>query len=239
MSPKAAIQPRIRRRRYRWWTRWPIAIWLAIMWSLLWGEPSIPNLINGFLIGIFVLWLLPMPRVGFEGRVWLPGVIYLLAGFVWDVLVAAVNLAWYAISPRRTPHGAIIRVQLRSHSDVLLTITAQFTSLVPGSVVVEAHRLTGLVYVHVFDAEISRGIDAAKATVIEQERRIMYALASDAELAAAGYPPRGWLRIRKELGPQHLTEREQTELQRDGVQRDGVGLDDYPRDITSEGGQQQ
>jgi len=213
MNPYGATVARPRRRRRAWWTRWPIAIWLAVMWTLLWGEPTLANLIAGFGLAFLVLWLLPMPRVGFEGRVWIPGMVTLLALFVRDVLVAAAHLAWYAISPKRTPHGAIIRVQLRSHSDVLLTITAQFTSLVPGSVVVEAHRLTGLVYVHVFDAEISGGIEAARATVLEQERRIMYALASDAELAAAGYPPRGLLRIRKELGPQHVTEEERAVLE--------------------------
>lgn len=204
------------RKRRAWWTRWPIAIWLAVMWTLLWGQPTLANLLVGLVLAFMVLWLLPMPRVGFEGRVWIPGMVWLLGMFIWDVLVAAVHLSRYALSPRRTPHGAIIRVPLRSHSDVLLTITAQFTSLVPGSVVVEAHRLTGLVYVHVFDAEISGGIDAAKATVLEQERRIMYALASDAELAAAGYPPRGWFRIRKELGPQQLTEEEQQQFTREG-----------------------
>lgn len=204
------------RKRRAWWTRWPIAIWLAVMWTLLWGQPTLANLLVGLVLAFMVLWLLPMPRVGFEGRVWIPGMVWLLGMFIWDVLVAAVHLSRYALSPRRTPHGAIIRVPLRSHSDVLLTITAQFTSLVPGSVVVEAHRLTGLVYVHVFDAEISGGIDAAKATVLEQERRIMYALASDAELAAAGYPPRGWFRIRKELGPQQLTEEQQQQFTREG-----------------------
>ncbi len=213
MSPYAASPARTRRRRRAWWTRWPIAIWLAVMWSLLWGAPTAANLITGFALAFLILWLLPMPQVGFEGRVWIPGVVTLLGLFVWDVLVAAMHLTRYAISPMRTPHGAIIRVQLRSHSDVLLTITAQFTSLVPGSVVVEAHRLTGWVYVHVFDAEISGGIEEARATVLEQERRIMYALASDAELAAAGYPPRGWLRVRKELGPQHITAEEHAALE--------------------------
>ncbi len=210
--PFASANVRARQRRYQWWTRWPIALWLAAMWTLLWGAPTFANFIAGLVLAFFVLWALPMPRVGFEGRVWIPGLIYLLALFVWDVLVAAVHLSRYAISPRRTPHGAVIRVQLRSHSDVILTITAQFTSLVPGSVVVEAHRLTGIVYVHVFDAEISGGIEAARATVFEQERRIMYALASNAELAAAGYPPRGWFRIRRELGPQHITADEQAAL---------------------------
>src|SRR5699024_2554675 len=116
------------RKRCAWWTRWPIAIWLAVMWTLLWGQPTLANLLVGLVLAFVVLWLLPMPRVGFEGRVWIPGMAWLLGMFIWDVLVAAVHLSRYALSPRRTPHGAIIRAPLRSHSDVLLTITAQFTS---------------------------------------------------------------------------------------------------------------
>src|SRR5690625_959181 len=122
-------------RRQAWWSRWPIAIWLAVMWTLLWGQPTLANLLVGLFLAIVVLWLLPMPRVGFEGRVWLPGVVWLLGAFIWDVLVAALNLSWYALSPRRTPQDAIIRVPLRDHYNVIHTTTAQITCLLPGSVV--------------------------------------------------------------------------------------------------------
>lgn len=195
MSP--AHHPQTQPVKRRWWARWPMALWLTVVWVLLWGSPTAGNIIAGAVLSCLVLWLLPMPKVGFDGRVWLPGLVSLLAKFVWDVLIASVQVASYALRPNATPHGAVIRVPLRSHSDVMLTITAQFTSLVPGSVVVEAHRLTGIVYVHVFDAEIAGGIEAAKATVLSQERRIMYALASDAELAAAGLPARGVFRVRR------------------------------------------
>lgn len=200
MSP--ADHPSPQNVNRRWWTRWPMALWLTVVWVLLWGSFTPGNIAAGLILAVLTMWLLPMPQVGFDGKVWLPGVAVLAARFAWDVLVASVQISAYALRPDRTPHGAVVRVPLRAHSDVLLTITAQFTSLVPGSVVVEAHRLSGVVYVHVFDAEIAGGIDAAKATVLEQERRIVYALASDAEIEAAGYPPRGILRVRRTPEPQ-------------------------------------
>ncbi|MPV50552.1 MULTISPECIES: Na+/H+ antiporter subunit E [unclassified Pseudactinotalea] len=193
MSP--ATHPRPQEVSRRWWTRWPMALWLTVVWVLLWGSFTPGNIAAGLVLAVLTMWLLPMPKVGFDGRVWLPGVFVLLSRFAWEVVVASYQIASYALRRDPTPHGAVVRVRLRTHSDVLLTITAQFTSLVPGSVVVEAHRLSGVVYVHVFDAEISGGIEAAKATVLEQERRIMYALASDAEIEAAGYPPRGVFRV--------------------------------------------
>ena len=48
-------------------------------------------------------------------------------------------------------------MQLRSQSDLFLTVTAQLCSLVPGSIVVEAHRLSGLLYIHVFDVSDAGG----------------------------------------------------------------------------------
>ena len=80
----------------------------------------------------------------------------------------------------------MICVQLRSHSDLYLTMTAELVSLVPGSIIVEAHRLTGRLYVHVLDVETSGGVETARQHVLDQEARVLRALASDDELAAAG-----------------------------------------------------
>lgn len=178
--------PRAQRREGTWWSRWPMIVWLTVVWVLLWGELSVANVLTGAILGAALVGFLPMPKVGFGGRVWLPGVLVLLVRFAWDVIVASVHVAAYALRFGRQPHGAVIRVRLRSHSDLLLTLTAQFTSLVPGSIIVEALRLTGTIYVHVFDAETVGGIEAARATVFAQERRLMYALASDEQLEAAG-----------------------------------------------------
>ena len=56
----------------------------------------------------------------------------------------------------------------------------------PGSLVVEAHRLTGMLYLHVLDVRQSGGIEAARQAVLDQEERVLRAFASDEELVAAG-----------------------------------------------------
>ena len=65
-------------------------------------------------------------------------------------------------------------------------MTAQITTLVPGSVVVEAIRSNGMLYVHFIDVEFQGGIEAMRHGVLATEARVMRALASDEELERAG-----------------------------------------------------
>lgn len=177
-------------KRSRWFDRWPMALWLTVVWVLLWGDLTVANVLAGVVIGLMLIRFTPMPRVGFEGRVWIPGLAVLVARFAVDVLIASVQVAAQALRIGHHPHGAVIRVRLRSHSDLFLTLTAELCSLVPGSIIVEAHRLTGTLYVHILDVDQAGGVDNAKRSVLGQEKRVLYALASDADIAEAGLPPR-------------------------------------------------
>ncbi len=165
---------------------------LASMWVLLWGDLSWGNVVAGLALGVAVTWLLPVPR-GPKRRLtvrpWPLARLMLL--FAWDVVLAASHIVW-VILRGKVPREAIIRVQTRAHSDGFLTATAGFTALVPGSIVIDAHRLTGTLYVHVFDVgEGEEALEEAHRRVLEQEERILRALASDDELADAGYRPGG------------------------------------------------
>lgn len=177
-------------RRPRRFALHPVLItWLTAVWVLLWNDLSLANVVNGVLIAVLATMLLPLTPVPFEAHLRPWAALVLLARFAWDVVVASVQVAVLALSPRRVPRGAVIRVRLRSHSDVVLTMTAELASLVPGSIIVEAHRLTGTLYVHVLDVETAGGLEAARRHVLEQEQRILYALATDDELADAGLAP--------------------------------------------------
>ncbi|MFC7403532.1 Na+/H+ antiporter subunit E [Georgenia alba] len=175
-------------RRHRPRVSWGMLAWLTAVWVLLWGDLTVANVVAGFGVALFVTTVTPLPRVSFEGKVRPWGVVRLLARFLADVSVASVQVAATALG-RQTPSGAVIRVRLRSHSDVFLAATSGFTSLVPGSIVVEAHRLTGTLYVHVFDIEMHGGLDGARQIVLAQEERVLRAFASDDQLRDAGYVP--------------------------------------------------
>ena len=174
----------------RWVRRSAAVLWLTTVWVLLWGTVSVANVLGGLVVAVVVTALLPMPPIEFNGRVHLGALVHLVLRFVKDLVVASAQVTAVAMRPGRMPRGAVIAVQLRSHSDLYLTLTATLCSLVPGSIVVEAHRLTGRLYVHVLDVDES-GIEAARQDVLDIEARVLRALASDAELEQAGVGRRG------------------------------------------------
>ena len=173
-------------RRHRWRTQWATVVWLTVVWVFLWGDLSVGNVLSGVVIALAVTTGLRMAAIDFHGRFRPVGVLRLVGRFAVDLVKASFEVSLIALRPRYAPHGAVIGVQLRSHSDLYLTLTAELCSLVPGSLVVEAHRLTGMLYLHVLDVRQSGGIEAARQAVLDQEERVMRAFASDEELVAAG-----------------------------------------------------
>ena len=173
-------------RRTGWTFQWATIIWLTVVWVLLWGDITWGNVVNGALLGVLVTAGLRMTPVDFHGRVHPVGLAVLLGRFAVDLVRASFEVSLVALRPRYTPRGAVICVQLRSHSDLYLTLTAELVSLVPGSIIVEAHRLTGRLYVHVLDVETSGGVEKARQNVLDQEARVLRALASPEELADTG-----------------------------------------------------
>ena len=176
-----SLHPRRRRARVQWQS----LVWLTAVWVLLWGDLSVGNVLAGLTIAYVVSVVMPLPPIAAQGRVRPLALAHLVGRFAVDVVVASVQVGAQAFRVR-PPLSAVIRVRLRSSSDLYLTLTAELCSLVPGSVVVEAHRLTSTLYLHVLDVTGSDGIETARRRVLAQEERVLRALASDAELEAAG-----------------------------------------------------
>ncbi len=186
--PGPAVPPPPLRRKRRLRASWGMLLWLMLVWVLLWGELTVANVVVGILIAVAVTTVLPLPVTDFDGsfRPW--GVLVLVLRFLWDVVRSSIEVARLALRPA-PPEGAVIRVALRSHSDVYLTITSALTTLVPGSVVVEANRFTGTLYVHILDVAMHGGLEQAHRTVLEQEERVLRAFGSRHELLDAGLVP--------------------------------------------------
>lgn len=182
------IRRRFRLGRVRF--SWVTVTWLTTLWILLWGELSFGNALAGIAIGIIVTALLPLPSITFRGKIRPLGVLHLMSRFVIDVTVASFQVAFLALNRSHIPHGAVIGVHLRNESDFYLALTAELSTLVPGSVVVEALRNSGTLYIHVLDVELMGGIEKVRRGVLAVEERVLRALASDAELEQAGLSPR-------------------------------------------------
>ncbi|MCB7135097.1 Na+/H+ antiporter subunit E [Cellulosimicrobium marinum] len=167
-------------------TQWRTVVWLTLVWVMLWGDLAWGTVVAGVLVGALVIVLFPLPSVATRGRLRPWHLLVLLARFVADLVTASFQVSALAIDPRRTPRGAVVGVRLRNPSDVYMTLTAELTSLVPGSLVVEAHRLTGMLYLHVLDLEQAGGVEQVRADALALEARVLHAFASNEDLRAAG-----------------------------------------------------
>ncbi|WP_054952811.1 Na+/H+ antiporter subunit E [Flaviflexus massiliensis] len=163
-------------------------IWLTIVWVLLWGDISAGNILAGFSLALIITTLTPLPAATFDGRFRPVALVRFVWVFLVDVVQASLQISYYALAGKK-PRGAVIRVQTRAHSDVFLTALSGMTSLVPGSVVVDAHASTGTLYIHVFDVDVAGGLEAAHQAVLDQEERILRAFASHNQLIDAGFAP--------------------------------------------------
>ncbi|WP_250031078.1 Na+/H+ antiporter subunit E [Paractinoplanes maris] len=161
--------------------RFIAALGLTVIWVLLWGSFTPLTVAGGLVIAVVVLIVFPLPAVTYAGRIHPLGVLRFAGRFLTDMVVASVQVAVLAFRFGHVPRSAIVAVALRAPSDLGLTLTAEALSLVPGSLIVDADRRRGVLYVHVLGISSADEADRFKQGVLDLERRIIRAFGSPAE----------------------------------------------------------
>ena len=175
-------------RRVRWRDRAVAAAGLICMWVLLWGVFSWANLISGLVVSAVVLTVFPPPPLTFAGRPRPLGLLRFALRFVADLVRASAQLSWLAFRVGPQPRSAIIRVPLRVCSDLVLTLTGEAVSLVPGSLIVDTDQASTTLYIHVIGVPDRAAVERFRRTVYEVEARIVRAIGSDAEIRQLDSP---------------------------------------------------
>lgn len=160
---------------------WPMVAVLTLIWVLLWGAVTPTILVGGVLAAILVVTVFPFPRAPWTWVVRPWPTLVLTATFLRDLVRASVEVSWFALRPSGPPASAILRVDLRSRSELLMTITSELVCLVPGSLLVELDSEAGAIYLHVMAAPTEARIEAVRRSVLEQEKRVVRAFAPRAE----------------------------------------------------------
>jgi multicomponent Na+:H+ antiporter subunit E len=80
--------------------------------------------------------------------------------------------------------GAIVQVQLRADSDLLLTVVAETLSLVPGSLVLDLDRESRLISIHLLHVDDLADVERQKADVLATEELIVRAFGTAEDIAA-------------------------------------------------------
>lgn len=164
--------------------RLPTILGLTVIWILLWGDVTPLLVVGGLLVAVLVTQAFPFPPATWHGRLRPLALARLIGRFLVDLVFASLQVAWIAIRPQAPPKSAVIRVELVTRSEFLLTITGELISLVPGSLLIELDSAKGHIWLHLLDGSTADRIERARTKALEQEHRVIAALGSHAELAA-------------------------------------------------------
>jgi len=85
---------------------------------------------------------------------------------------------------RRQPGSAIVAVPLRYSDDLMMTHVSVASSLIPGSLVVEADRDRRILYLHVIGVRSMADVEKQREGVLRWEKRIVRALGDPAQYRA-------------------------------------------------------
>lgn len=164
-----------------------LLVWLVLVWNLLWGTFSWANLLSGVVIALVVTTLLPLPAVETVGAIRPVAALRFVGRFLVDLLVSSVEVSWLAFRPG-THRSAIITVQLRTDSDLLLTVIAEALSLVPGSLVLDLDREHSVLALHLVQVRDEAHVERQRANVLGMEDRVVRAFGSAADVARLDQP---------------------------------------------------
>ncbi|GAB3256369.1 Na+/H+ antiporter subunit E [Arthrobacter pigmenti] len=160
----------------------PLIIWLMIVWGALWSDFSPGNLIFGALIALGITQLLYLPPVELGGRFNIIHGISVALNFLYQVVLASIEVSYLAVVKGPRLENSVVAVQLRSASDLIVTATGHFVSLVPGSLVVEVDRSTSTLYLHGMNIVTEADADRMRANVRDIEARLIRAMGSKSDL---------------------------------------------------------
>ncbi|MGY1639508.1 Na+/H+ antiporter subunit E [Geodermatophilus sp. SYSU D00703] len=179
------VEPTVTRLRHQI----PLLVWLVLVWILLWGTWSWANVVSGVVVALVVTVLLPLPHVVGGNRLRPLPTLAFLVRFAADLVVSAAQVAWLTLRPGGAGRSAIVQVQLRTDSDLLLTMVAEAVSLVPGSLVLDLDREEKLITVHLLGVPDLAAVAREKESVLATEDRLVRAFGSPAEVAALDAAP--------------------------------------------------
>lgn len=176
-----------RRRRRIGWKSLLIGV---VVWCTIWGRLDPLTILGGVLVSFLIVVLFPLPVIRFKGKVRPWGLAKLVVLTLYDLVKSSIWVAGLALNLRKTVRSAIVTVDLRTSSDLLIAMIVELVGLVPGSVVIQVDRATSTLHVHILDVDSVDELPEAYEGVRIVERRVIRAFGSDEELAAIAGEPR-------------------------------------------------
>lgn len=161
----------------------PLIVFLGFFWMAVWQSFTIGTFILGAVYGAIVVRVFYLPPLRRSGRINLFWGLVQLLRFLGKMFLASFQVAWLAVVKGPRIRNSIIAIQLRSHDDLIITLTGHFLALVPGSLVVDVDRTTATLYLHVINISDDAAVEAIRADAMRTENLFIRTIGGRSDLA--------------------------------------------------------
>ncbi|MGX5357028.1 Na+/H+ antiporter subunit E [Kocuria sp. KH4] len=169
----------------------PLLVWLVLVWGALWGDFGVGNLLFGAVLALLVTWVLYLPPVQLSGRFNPLQFAVFAVSFVGQVAKASVDVMLVAVLVGPRTRSAVVGVDLRTRSDLLLTATGHTMALIPGSILVEVDRARSTLYFHALNVRTPEDAEAFRRSARQVEAAWIRIMGTREELTALRAERRG------------------------------------------------
>src|SRR5690606_36956447 len=118
-------------------------------WVALTGSFVFTNFFFVFAAGYLILWLLFQgTQVGsYYNRI--PKIVNFIFFFMYELLIANLEIAWDLITPGYFMKPGIIKFELSAKTNIEITMLANLLSLTPGTLIIDVSDDKKVLYIHV------------------------------------------------------------------------------------------
>lgn len=125
---------------------------LAVVWGAVTASFAPSNLLFGFVLGFFALWLV-RDRVDHRNFFRPVRVLRLVWVFLKELCLSSVRVARLTLRPQMTFQPAIIAMPLDLKKDAEIMLLANLISLTPGTLSVDVSTDKSTLYIHAMDVD--------------------------------------------------------------------------------------
>lgn len=160
----------------------PMQVSLLVLWVLLWGSYGASTFLTGAVVATVVPLIFYLPPIESVSRFHVGWAAWFVMRLFIDITRSSFIVAGQALGIGYSDKSAVIRVPLRSRSDLILTATAEASTLIPGTVVIDVDREARDLYLHVFSVRSLADVERARVDALAIEARAIKAIGSRRDL---------------------------------------------------------
>lgn len=144
---------------------------LTFIWVALTGNFQFANVLFGFLLSYFLLWIITRGSGNAHYFKLMPRMVAFFFFFIYELVKANLQVAYEIVTPKLSMTPGIVAVPLSVKSDFEITMLANLITLTPGTLSLDVSEDREVIYVH--SMYIKNREDFIKSIKNGFEKRIM------------------------------------------------------------------